>query len=130
MKETRQVRGTWDLTAYQWKIESGGFDLLLKGYKDKKILGVKCHKCATVYVPGVDYCRKCFIDIDEIVEVSDHGKVATYTVNIADIRIDGGVDLVHQSVRQPQRITLGQPLSGAELVVDGLPADPGGAGDV
>ncbi|MEW5947097.1 MAG: Zn-ribbon domain-containing OB-fold protein [bacterium] len=86
MEETRRVRSSWDLTAYKWKIESGGFELLKKGFKEKKILGVKCHRCGTVYVPGVDYCRKCFVDISEVVEAADRGRVTTFTVNIADIR--------------------------------------------
>ncbi|MEW6203599.1 MAG: Zn-ribbon domain-containing OB-fold protein [bacterium] len=86
MEETRQVKGAWDLTTYKWKIDGGGMELLCRGFKDKKVFGVKCRQCGTVYVPGVDYCRKCFIDVSEVVEVSDKGKVTTYTVNLADIR--------------------------------------------
>jgi hypothetical protein len=37
-------------------------------------------------VPGSSYCRKCFIDIDEVVEVKDTGKIGTFTVNLADVR--------------------------------------------
>ena len=86
MEETRQTKGSWDLLAYQWKIESGGLQLLKEGLKDKKIRGTKCHKCGKVFVPGTDYCRLCFIDIDEIVEVKDTGVLTTYTVGLNDIR--------------------------------------------
>ncbi len=85
-KETRQVMDSWNLSIYKWKIEANGLKLLVDGLKDKKVLGRKCTKCNTVYVPGVIYCRKCFIDIDEIVEVSSKGKVGTFTVTLADVR--------------------------------------------
>jgi uncharacterized OB-fold protein len=85
-KETREVSDTWDLSLYKWKIEIDGQRLLLEGLKDKKILGRKCNQCGTVYVPGVSYCRKCFIDIEQVVEVGTQGEVATFTVNLADVR--------------------------------------------
>jgi uncharacterized OB-fold protein len=37
-------------------------------------------------VPGPSYCRKCFVDIDQVVEVKPVGKIATFTANIADVR--------------------------------------------
>ena len=48
-------------------------------------------------------------------------------VDVADVVVDRVVDLVDEPVGQPQRIPLGQALPGAELVVDGLAADAGGA---
>jgi len=85
-EETRLINSNWDLTTYKWKIESDANNLLIKGFKDKKVLGRKCHKCGTVYVPGPTYCRKCIVDIDQIVEVSDRGRIGAYTVNLTDIR--------------------------------------------
>ena len=84
--ETRVLNDSWDLGIYKWKVEADGLKLLTKGLKDKKILGRKCTQCGLVYVPGVDYCRKCFIDIDEVVEVKPTGKICTFTVNLADVR--------------------------------------------
>ncbi len=85
-KETRLVTDTWDLSIYKWKVEVNGLKLLVDGLKDRKILGRKCHRCGTVYIPGVTYCRKCFIDIHEVKEVGTKGTVATFTVNLADVR--------------------------------------------
>ncbi len=85
-QETRIIENTWDLTAYQWKIESDALDLFVKGLKDKKILGRKCPQCGTVYVPGPTYCRKCFRDIDQVVEVSQEGALDAFTVNLADVK--------------------------------------------
>ncbi len=85
-EETRIVNDTWDMGLYKWKVEADGLKLLTDGLKDKKILGKKCGKCGMVYVPGVSYCRVCFIDIHEVVEVKHTGKVNTFTVNLADVR--------------------------------------------
>ena len=84
-KETRTIECPWDLTTYKWKIEADALNLFVKGLKDRKILGRKCHKCGTVYVPGTSYCRKCFIDIDEVVEVKQEGTLDAFTVTISDI---------------------------------------------
>ena len=85
-KETRQVTDSWDLGLYRWKLEAEGLKLLIDGFKDKKVLGRKCEKCNTVYVPGPSYCRKCFIDIHKVVEVKTTGKIGTFTANVADVR--------------------------------------------
>ena len=104
-KETRQVTDSWDLGLYSWKVEAEGLKLLVDGMKDKKILGRKCEKCKTVYVPGVSYCRKCFCDINTIVEVQPTGKIGTFTVNVADVR--------GQALAEPQVICCFQ-LDGAD----------------
>jgi len=85
-KETRTVSDAWDLSLYKWKVEAEGLKLLVDGFRDKKVLGRKCGKCRTVYIPGVSYCRKCFVDIDQVVEVKPVGKIGTFTVNVADVR--------------------------------------------
>ena len=48
-------------------------------------------------------------------------------VDVADVADDRVLDLVDQPVGQSQRIALSQALPRAELVVDGLTADAGGA---
>ena len=85
-KETRIVNDSWDLGLYKWKVEADGLKLLADGLKGKKILGKTCGSCGTVYVPGVSYCRQCFVDIEEVVDVKTTGKVSTFTVNLADVR--------------------------------------------
>jgi uncharacterized OB-fold protein len=85
-KETRVINSTLDMNLLKWRIEADGLALLTQGYKDKKVLGRKCHQCGTVYVPGLSFCRKCFIDIQEVVEVSKKGKIVSFAVNLADIR--------------------------------------------
>ncbi len=84
--ETRVVNDAWDLGLYKWKVEADGLKILVDGLREGKIIGRKCGQCGTVYVPAVSYCRKCFIDIEELTEVEKTGKVCTFTVNLADVR--------------------------------------------
>lgn len=85
-KETRQTKDSLDMSLFKWRIEADGLELLVQGFKEKKVLGRKCRKCGTVYAPGPSFCRKCLIDINDVVEVSRKGKIACYTVGLADVR--------------------------------------------
>jgi hypothetical protein len=86
MEETKVVQGSWELSTFHFNIEARGINLMLEGFKDKKLVGIRCHQCGMVYLPGPFYCRKCHVKIDEPVEISDHGTVRTYTIQYADIR--------------------------------------------
>ncbi|PKQ28352.1 MAG: hypothetical protein CVT63_03310 [Candidatus Anoxymicrobium japonicum] len=85
-EETRQVQGMWDISTYNYLINGAGLRLLVDSMKEKKIRGIKCPQCQAVYVPGPTFCRKCYIDIDEVVEVADTGVVMAYTVEMSDVR--------------------------------------------
>ncbi len=84
--ETREVQATWDVTTYQYKLDGRGVKVLADGMKEKKIRGIKCQKCGTVYVPGPTYCRKCYVDIDDVVDCSDEGAIMSYCIEMADVR--------------------------------------------
>jgi len=45
-----------------------------------KIWGNKCPTCGLVYVPPKENCPKCFVRMNELVEVSDTGRLLTYTI--------------------------------------------------
>ncbi len=47
---------------------------------EKKIMGKKCPKCGTVYVPPRPVCGPCFIETGEWVEVGPRGTLVAYTV--------------------------------------------------
>ena len=85
-EETRVVKDTWDLTLYKWHLETDGLKLMTDGFKDRKVFGRKCPQCGTVYLPGNMFCRKCYIDFDEVVEVGTEGELVTYTATLTDIR--------------------------------------------
>jgi len=85
-EETRIVQGMWDISTYQYMIDGRGMKLLVDSMKEKKIRGIKCSNCGTVYVHGPTFCRKCYIDCDEVVEVQDTGEVMSFAVEMADVR--------------------------------------------
>jgi uncharacterized OB-fold protein len=46
----------------------------------RKIMAMKCPKCNTVYIPPRGVCGKCFVEIDEWVEVGPKGTIGTFTI--------------------------------------------------
>ncbi|MBT4364562.1 MAG: Zn-ribbon domain-containing OB-fold protein [Desulfobacterales bacterium] len=48
--------------------------------ENKKIFGIKCSKCNTVYVPPRQTCGPCFTTMEEWVEVQPTGVVTNYTI--------------------------------------------------
>ena len=57
-----------------------GSRFLIEMRDNKKIMGMRCPKCNTVYVPPISTCPDCFAELNEWVEVGDKGTVVTYTV--------------------------------------------------
>jgi uncharacterized OB-fold protein len=48
--------------------------------KSNTISGVKCPKCAKVYVPPKMVCPTCFVKMEEWVKVSNQGTIKGFTV--------------------------------------------------
>ena len=82
---------------------------------EKKIVGVRCPQCKAVYVPPIDFCRKCFIETTgDWVEVSDKGIVWDFTIPrvsfvsftekvpyiYAQVKLDGVDDWIYHIVRE------------------------------
>lgn len=95
---------------YTWWVGEVGSRFLIALRDKKKIIGNRCDRCNTVYVPPRKNCGTCFADIDEFVELSNEGIVSAYTIvrfkyplqpadppfAYALIRLDGAdVGLVH-----------------------------------
>jgi len=67
---------------YTWSVGEIGSRFLVALRDERKILGNRCKKCNTVFVPPRKNCGKCFLEIarEEFQEVSDEGIVAAYTI--------------------------------------------------
>jgi len=50
------------------------------GLKEKKFLGTKCPKCGVVYALPRQVCGRCFVKIDEWVELGPEGVITAFTV--------------------------------------------------
>ncbi|MEW5737186.1 MAG: Zn-ribbon domain-containing OB-fold protein [Thermodesulfobacteriota bacterium] len=48
--------------------------------KNKRILGIKCPRCGRVSVPPRLVCNRCFVSMDEFVEVGPTGTLGSYTI--------------------------------------------------
>jgi len=53
----------------------------LLGLRDQKtILGMKCSRCGRVYVPPREVCGRCFVTMDEWVDLGTEGYIYAFTV--------------------------------------------------
>jgi uncharacterized protein len=65
---------------YTWWVGDVGSRFLVSLRDDQKILGSRCKACGTVYVPARKNCGRCFVDIDEWVDIADEGVIQAYTI--------------------------------------------------
>lgn len=66
---------------YQYFAGRTGSRFLIALRDEKKILGVKCHRCNKVFVPPRSTCEKCFSPLSENwVELKPRGTVTNFTV--------------------------------------------------
>ena len=56
----------------------------LDGLKQGKILGIRCPECQRTLVPPRTFCEVCFRPLDDWVELSDTGKINTYSVSFVN----------------------------------------------
>lgn len=77
-EEIGVVEGTISL-AYRWAL-GPVFTKFFEEFRDKKIMGTRCSKCARVLVPARKFCPRCFEEPTEWVQVSDKGTVRTWSL--------------------------------------------------
>jgi uncharacterized OB-fold protein len=51
-----------------------------EGMKEEKIYGSRCPKCERLLVPARTFCPRCFVDMNEWVEVSQEGTVEAWVL--------------------------------------------------
>ncbi len=65
---------------YSWWVGDTGSRFLMSLRDDRKILGTKCPSCGTVFVPPRRNCGRCFVDIEEWVDVAAEGVIEAHTI--------------------------------------------------
>ena len=77
-EETIIVPGRWDLPFRHaaGRIASHFFH----GLKEKRILGLRCPRCRRVLMPPRPFCERCFVPLDDWVEVGQQGTLEAFTV--------------------------------------------------
>ena len=71
----------WHVKAdYRWDtgVAMGAY---LEGFRQGKILGIRCPQCKRTMVPPRVFCELCFRPLDQWVELSDTGSLNTYSVS-------------------------------------------------
>jgi uncharacterized OB-fold protein len=51
-----------------------------EGFKKAKIFGTRCSRCNRVLVPARTFCPRCFVDMQQWVEVSQEGVLVSWVV--------------------------------------------------
>jgi uncharacterized OB-fold protein len=51
-----------------------------EGFKEERIFGTKCPECRRVLIPARTFCPRCFVDMEEWIEVSDKGAVINWAI--------------------------------------------------
>jgi hypothetical protein len=84
-----------------------------QGFKEGKILATRCKKCNRVLLPARPFCPRCFVRLDEWVELPQEGTITTWTyVNytyfgvtedmipeiLASIKVDGADTSINSSI--------------------------------
>lgn len=65
---------------FEWSIGKYGSKFLRELRDNRRIVGIRCHKCQKVFVPPRKVCGECFAAMGEIVPLSGQGTVNTFTV--------------------------------------------------
>lgn len=77
-EETLVIPGRWQLP---FRYTAGRFaSRFFRGLKDKRILGVRCQRCQRVLMPPRPFCERCFLPLDDWVEVGQQGSLEAFTV--------------------------------------------------
>jgi hypothetical protein len=72
-------------TDYIYTLGAAGEKFFTEIKENGRILGAKCKRCGTIFVPPRLYCERCFEKVAEWVNLGTKGAVYTFTVAYVDI---------------------------------------------
>ncbi len=72
------VEGRWDLPFRHTAGRVAGH--FFEGLKEKRVLALRCPRCRRVLLPPRPFCERCFVPLDDWVEVGQEGTVEAFTV--------------------------------------------------
>ncbi|MDH5200589.1 MAG: Zn-ribbon domain-containing OB-fold protein, partial [Candidatus Bathyarchaeota archaeon] len=73
------IEGRWDIP-YRHTAGRAASRFFRELKENKRVMGVRCPSCRRVLVPPRGFCERCFVPIDEWVEVQDSGTLSTFTI--------------------------------------------------
>jgi uncharacterized OB-fold protein len=78
-EEPLTIAGRWDIP-YRHTAGHAASRFFNELKDNKRIMGVRCPSCRRVLVPPRGFCERCFVPVDEWVEVQDSGTLSTFTI--------------------------------------------------
>jgi uncharacterized OB-fold protein len=79
-KELLAVTSGEAFQPFDWSVGKYGSKFLAEVRDNKKFYGVKCPKCSRVYVPPRKVCGRCFVAMDDLVEVKTEGEIVVCAI--------------------------------------------------
>jgi len=73
------IPGGWNVE-YRYAVGETGAKFLNTLKDEAKIIAPKCPKCGLVMLPPRAFCERCFVPIEEWVEVSSKGTIQAFTI--------------------------------------------------
>jgi len=75
------IPGKWELP-YNFAAGKVSSHFFIELRDNKKLLGIKCPKCARVMMPPRGFCERCFVKADEWIEVGPEGTIEAFTITM------------------------------------------------
>jgi len=79
-KEQLIIESGNDPQPFKYSVGMHGSKFFTETRDNQRLMGIKCPKCGTVYIPPRGVCGKCFVEMDEWVEVGPRGTIGTFTI--------------------------------------------------
>jgi uncharacterized OB-fold protein len=73
------IQGRWDIP-FRHTAGQTASRFLRELKENKRIMGVRCSSCRRVLVPPRGFCERCFVPVDDWVQVRDTGALSTFTI--------------------------------------------------
>lgn len=65
---------------YEWSIGRYGSRFFQEIKEKRRFIGIRCPECGKVYVPPRRVCGPCYKELDELVPLTDEGKITAFAV--------------------------------------------------
>ena len=80
-KEDRIIIESGDaIQPFKYAVGMHGSKFLQELRDNKRLVGIRCPQCDTVYVPPRRVCGKCFVEMSAFEEVGPEGEIGTFTI--------------------------------------------------
>lgn len=65
---------------YEWSIGKHGSRFFQEIRERQRFIGIRCPSCGKVYVPPRRVCGPCFVEMEELVPLSDTGRLRAFSI--------------------------------------------------